>query len=230
MRQRARQIAGDFVMLVVGILIALAADAAWDGRQDRKEVDLIVDALRAELEQNRQHLTRRGADHDALRSQTVRLAAIVHGASPAPHGEEAAALVLSVFGGTTTSQSFGAYDVLLARGNAEGVPTEFLVDLATHVHASRQGGSLTDRAATDDIQAILTRVVRKHGGFLGLMGTNIRNSLELPSPQTPVDVQGILSDPDFIDGVTVMASLYRNRAAWLAARLQETERLLAALN
>lgn len=229
-RHRARHIAGDMAMLVVGILIALAADAAWEGRQDRREMGQIVEALRAELERNREHLTQRETDHEGLRSRTARLAAVINGAVPSPPNEEAAALVLTVLGWTTTTQSFGAYDVLLARGNADGVAVDLLVDLAAHVQRSRQGGSLTDRAVAADTQALLTRVIREHGGHLGLMGSNVRDALDLPSPSMPPNLQDILSDPEFIDGVTIMSGLYRNHAAWIAARRGETEHLLAALN
>ena len=217
-------------MLVVGILIALAADAAWEGRQDREELDQIVEALRAELERNRAHLTRRETDHESLRSRTGALAAIINGTAPAPSNEETATLVLSVLGWTTTTQSFGAYDVLLARGNADGVPVDFLVDLAAHVQRSRQGGSLTDRSVAADTQALLSRVIREHGGHLGLMGSNVREAFDLPASASPADLQGILSDPEFIDGVTIMNGLYRNHAAWIAARRGETEELLAVLN
>ena len=223
-----RRGAREFTMLVVGVLIALSADAWWQERQARSEIDLLLDALVTELEENRAELTSALQRRVRLVEQNRALVEVFNDGAPYPSVDSITPLVFSALGGRPPTLGFGAYDVLLARGSTEFVPADFLVRLTSHVGSARVGMRSDDHVREGVIEDI-TDAIARNGGFLTTTRQQFRRTRGLPSPANELDVAGLLGDPELQNAAAISVVLHYNWQGWLESRLRETEDLLADL-
>lgn len=73
---RIRWFAAEITVVVAGVLIALALNAWWQGREQRQEQERLLVALLDEFESNRARLAEIVAFHEALKATTRTLLAI----------------------------------------------------------------------------------------------------------------------------------------------------------
>lgn len=111
---RALRFIGEGVVIVVSILLALAADAWWDGRQDRAAEAALLESLHAEISLNVEELDQ----WEALRAQTARhsnaLLALVRPNAPPIHSVRFDSLLAGATSFRTYHPSTGSISAVLA--------------------------------------------------------------------------------------------------------------------
>lgn len=69
----AGRLAAEFLLIVVGVLVALGADAMWDRRGERAEALEYLDALEQDFAENRILLDAHVADAERIRDASIAL-------------------------------------------------------------------------------------------------------------------------------------------------------------
>ena len=227
--RKARKMIREFVMLVLGVLVALSADSWWADQQAQAEVDELLRLLVAELEENRAALveeqTRRTDMLDANRT----LLSLINDGTSLPANDSLTTLVFSTMYWSDPLLSFGAYEVLVSRGTANRVDPNLLARLAAHVNASRTGIPY-DRDVQSQAVGRVTELVGEYGGFLSITSSQFRSSYSLPAPREDADFQSLIDDPDFANAAAVIYVLHFNYLhSWLQSRLAEVDEFLLEL-
>jgi len=218
----------EFVMLVLGVLVALSADSWWADQQTQADVDELLRLLESELEENRAALvdeqTRRSDMLDANRT----LLRLINEETSLPANDSLTTLVFSTIYWSDPRLSFGAYEVLVSRGTANRVDPNLLARLAAHVNASRIGIPY-DRGVQAQAAGRITELIGEKGGFLSITSSQFRSSRSLPAPRDDPDFRSLLDDPDFANAAAVIYVLHFNYLEWLESRLAEVDGFLSEL-
>lgn len=106
----------EFVVIVVGVLTALAADAWWDGRKEAQESVRILRAVEAELRVNRARLERARGSHDGVARAGFGLLNLTGPASSPEAQAQALELLPRFYVGPRTSLASDALEAALGSG------------------------------------------------------------------------------------------------------------------
>lgn len=104
------------VVIVSSILLALAADAWWDGRQDRLEEERILRALSVEFAANREALTTNRLQHEAQQQAALVLLEAAASGTP-PSADSVDHLVSDIIWYGTDGWVTGTMDALFSSGD-----------------------------------------------------------------------------------------------------------------
>lgn len=195
----AARLLGEFVVIVVGVMVALWAES-WRQQQADVETRLeLLESLAAELETNLIQLDSAILTQDQYDAARRTLLEVHSGERAEPSLDSLRALLSGAGTYWRISPSFGVYDGMVANGEARLLRNRDLAIRLARARFALQFGSpdmgLADRAR-DDFFA----VIRRHGGFLAYLPESDRERLGgLPEPRDSPRVAALLGDPEFSD-------------------------------
>lgn len=142
-RKRLPRALSELVVIVVGILLALAVDEWWSGVRDRHEESRILRAIHEEFLANREQFETALAHHERIRQA----AESILGSSAASCDEALEQLIFTaVFNWRTYNPSTGETAFLIASGRLE-----LLRDRTLRRHLAAWPGLMTDLAEDESL-------------------------------------------------------------------------------
>ena len=176
----------ELVIIVVGILLALALDAWWESRQDRKEELETVLGIYQEFVQNRILLQESMAKHQQISDA----AELVLDSEPTDCGEELEeAISVAVFHWKTFNPVRGATSSLIASGRMS-----LISDRALRNHLASWDGLVSDLAHDEQ------HAVEQHSALWDYIALNRPEYIALDRPET--DCRDLVGDLSFKSLVT----------------------------
>jgi hypothetical protein len=140
-RPSIRWFFAELLVVITGILIALAAQSWWQNRGNENAERAYLEQLLADTRENEELLTRRITADSTARHRAGRMAAILRERLPLPPQDTMA--VLARLGSTTFSLITATYDGLIATGDIKLLRNDSLrtatLYLGTQIHRSSAG-------------------------------------------------------------------------------------------
>jgi len=186
---------GDLIIVIVGVLIALAVDSWWEERENRLEEAAHVAALKAEAEQNLVELYATVADIERYTASTRALIEIVEGSREVPPSETLVELTWESFSYGAFDPQFTAYDNLLGTGGTRLLSDEKLKRDLARFRASVDGLTRLDWVLDQWNRQIQPWVVMNLE--LDWLPETYRNERQLPDPAVPTNWAAVLNDREF---------------------------------
>lgn len=194
----------EVVIVVFGIVIGFQVTEWGEQRELRARVDVQLEALREDFRANRVQLT------DVLRQQESsverkrEMLRVMHGASPRPEPEVLAGHVFSAVTFHRFEPVLGAYDALLNAGDLRLVgDPELRGALASFAEMADTG--FEDEEQIHDIRVRLIEFLAQHGDILSVVYPSWREGANLPPSSMSMDVDALLSSPEFSSLLTNVA-------------------------
>ena len=216
-------------IIVVGVLIALGADAWWTEREALDQYQTAVSALITDLDENLQRLADRGAE---LRSEiglhSDRIEVI---RSPASYSRDE--MEEAVFGLYLYSE-FDLLDGSLAATHETGVWSRLPRDARTLLSRIPVTARMQqiDVSALEEASVGLTRLFEEYGGWQGLLPADFdRQNMDLSFRAEDGDLDGLIRDSRFEHHALSLVFVALNsldRIDLVVAELEELRAILQA--
>lgn len=215
---RGRRAASEFVVIVVGVLVALWIDAAWQWLQDRSEER----RLKADLvEEFRENLAILEDLERTRRDQVVRmLAALMDGVADLPADSIAPTIAASTFSPTFNPRR-GALEAAISGSNLRLIRSHEL-----RKALSGWDGLLED--AQEEIEWMVPvnlELARAVGwDFIAVMGPGMGSAPDVEAGRALL--QRVYSDPTLRNLITMRMTLTREGQGEREALISETRRII----
>ena len=200
-RPKARWLAAEIVVVVAGVLIALAINAWWADRQQGQEERRLLGALLAEADANEARLARIVAFHGALKETATTLLSASVGPGSAVSADSADQLLTDVswWGSYTTLES-AALDAAVQDGQLDLIETDSLRRLLGAWHAELAAVGVEgeqERAHYETVWVPLLRAETELAQIANQAATvpgsgDPYQGATLPTPPTPTDHRSLL--------------------------------------
>ncbi|MAQ96054.1 MAG: hypothetical protein CMM84_21335 [Rhodothermaceae bacterium] len=219
----ARWFGAEFLVVVTGVLVALAVGAWWQGRQDAVSEQAYLRQLAADLRETERAAT----EADAFLRPVDRAGSLLWLAfyeTAAPPRDSLLAWAERAMWTSTVRPVVGTAEALVATGDLALIRDDSLRTAVT-AYLERTRGRLYDHEQFDQAWAAAERRMRRHvdptesalrlydaatlGGYLAQMGVPETDLSELNAP-FPFDAGPFLRDPDALQDAFEMANAKRN--------------------
>jgi len=210
----------EFLVIVAGVLVALGAQAWWEGRQDREHELQYKRQLQADLGEQARRLERAIAEDSLASAAAGRLLYILH------HGEPVSAdSFVALLGSAGRASDFqpvgGTYGALLGTGDLRLIRPDSVRGLIT----SYAGTIESERRRLEQLRAMVLDAVPGLARALPAMRTVFTEGLD-PSR---VDVHQARSDAELPVVLFTLQAAAINRLNGLRRAREANERLRRAL-
>ena len=212
-----RRMLGEIAVVTVGILLAFALDAWWDGRLAARQEQLHLRALAADFQQNADRLKALIELQDSVSASCRRLLAIAQGREK----DSSAAiqdLMRMVFNSSRYEPVMGAYEALVNSGGLTLIRDEALRS-ALAEFAAQVRGDYAERFSDAHYFAFTHE-------FVGRLRFA---ELEAGVPAQPGDYAGLLADPRFQEFLLLRQLTERDVGRVYAALLEQAQTVLARI-
>ena len=222
-RGAARWFGAEFLVVVTGVLVALAVGAWWQGRQNAVSEQAYLRQLAADLRETERAATAA----DAFLRPVDRAGSLLWLAfyeAAAPPRDSLLAWAERAMWTSTVRPVVGTAEALVATGDLALIRDDSLRTAVT-AYLERTRGRLYDHEQFDQAWAAAERRMRRHvdptesalrlydaetlGGYLAQMGVPETDLSELEAP-FPFDPGPFLRDPDALQDAFEMANAKRN--------------------
>ena len=185
----------EFVVVVAGVIFALAVDSWWDERQERQSEIQHLAVLKTEFAENLRRLDQTIYAIEVNMSATRSLIEITEGAEARPGDEQLTQLTWDAFGFPVYNPLFSAYDNLVSTGEIRLIRNQSLKRNLAAFRANFE--SLRNRDwVLDQWQNLIQPWVVDHLR-LDWMPPGYRQQWELPDPGLETDWDAVLADQRF---------------------------------
>jgi hypothetical protein len=219
--ERVRELLREVAVIVVGVSLALGADALYGIRQDRVELDRILGSIDADLRLDSLDYDRAvGRQLDLARDATSRLLALIEDPSADAANLEVARLIRASVVTPSGNKESATYREITATGRI-GLIRDPKLRTALLRYYSRSFTALPPEmlaAYRADISGEYERSLRRHMGsaYVALMACTMgRPDYEscLRGPSERIDLARLRSDQEFVEqlvGMTLWAGRFKN--------------------
>lgn len=211
----------EFVVIVAGVLCALAAQAWWEGRQERERERAYLVQLLADTEENERRLARAiDDDSEAVRGGAAALKAL-DGAGPVPSTDSLARWIELAGRASDPKPLTGTYRALLGTGDLRLVRNDSLrarlVAYAAGIDNESQRLQQLRGMVLDNVGPFVRAVPFVRQGFVGGGSALV------------IDVERLRRDPEVATVLFTMHAANSNRLNGLRRAHEETRQMLRAL-
>jgi hypothetical protein len=211
----------EFVTVVVGVLVALAAQAWWEGREERERESGYLQQLEEEARVNETRLVRKlKQDSASLAGATAALAAL-DGSSALPLPDS----VVAWIGRAGQSSSFdmlqGTYRALIGTGDLRLIRNDSLRAIIIGYSAALE----LENDRQSQIRGAIVDLVPSFAKAVPWMRTIFSG----PREMSPAEIAAMQRNPDVSIVLFTLQAATVNRIHGLEATLEDTRRVLAAL-
>ena len=211
----------EFVVVVAGVLAALAAQAWWDGHQERGREQAYLRQLLADTRENRRRLERDIAEDSAAGDAARQVLLALEGATP-PRADSLVRWISRAGHASDFRPLAGTYAALLGTGDLRLVRNDSLraqlSAYAAGLNAETQRLQQI-RGATNDAVPQMARALPFMRGIFLPGGSRVDE----------VDADRLRGNPDVTAVLFTIQALNMNRLSGLRRLHADTERLLRAL-
>lgn len=219
-RRRLRWFAAEFLVVVSGVLVALALNAWWAGHEERAREEAYLRQLLVDTRENERRIADAIAMDSVSTDATSRAMAALHGAAPLP----AADTLVRWLGGAASAADFrpltGTYDALLRTGDLRLIRSDSLrsqlAAYATSLEAETTRRLQLRAAFLDAIHPFARAFPFVRGMFVGA------------APEG-VDPRALRADPEATSVLFTIQATHVNRLSGLRNLREETRALRRAL-
>ena len=223
--------AAEFVIVVVGVFVALWADSYAEDRKQRVARTELLASLASEIRTNAMALDSAVKYESMTVGAMHRLMAIHDETDRVPSPDSLEALLGWANSYRRAGQhglSFGAYDAMIATGTSHLLPRREIGErLARHRLALANGQG--DEALAERAVEHMIAVMRAHGGLIAFMPEVMLERRGIAHRQRARDTPRLLRDPAFADALFLRIIYETNIVSFYASQREELERTLALL-
>lgn len=227
-RELLPKLTAEFVIIVVGVFLALWANSWVEQRNENEARRELLHALASEVEANALVLDSAAVRAGKIVDAMTLLLAVHDGGKPVPSTDSVETLLshaTSYWRAHQQGLAFGAYDGMVASGIGRLLPgREIGRRLARH-RQSLEKGQGDESLAEDALQHVYT-VLRRHGSGLAFMPEATLSRRGVMDRARPRDLRGLIADPAFADALWVrivyegnIVRFYRRQASELNSTL-----------
>lgn len=217
-RGRAGSLAMELVVVVVGVLIALAADSWWADRFERQRVDAYLVALQGDMAQAETDLGLAASTLAAHAADVATFLTILESPIPAPDSTTVPYHTLTGGGGRFFLPT-GMLDALLTTGDINLLPTSLRVTIIREF-ATLESRNLQVERFNDLMIETLT--------YLDLPRQELVVSGQVPAGAA-LSARAIQQDPTVRHGWTKLAIVFANQAQELSDMRRAAAAILEAV-
>ncbi len=224
--EKARDLAAELAMVVLGILIAFALNSWWEGRETEQRRQAHLRALAGDFQENVRSLERAVTGELRTSDASARLLALAQrpGAIPSDTAFDLAGQVFSSF---RFEAVMGAYEGVVASGGLTQ-----LNDPALAARLARFAASLRNTYPLEFGERVYFDLIRDTRGRMGFLYRAIpltsggAPALE-PAPPTQAELAALLRDPTVRDALALRALAQRDVGRAYGALEQQARDILA---
>jgi hypothetical protein len=226
-RSSLSRLAAEFVVIVMGVLTALTADAWWQELQENRQYEEAVAALITDIDENLEGLAaQRATLEQSAEDQAAALGVI---RSPESHAEdELEEVIVTLFPSPVFILLDGSLEAVRETGVWSRLPREArtLVSWIPQLTAP----DLADQVAIETTSIRVNDLIVEYGGFQGLLPANLgREDVGVPVRSGEGDLDGLIRDPRLEHIVLSWTFLIGNGKSRLDDVVEELEALRTVL-
>lgn len=226
------RLAAEFVVVVVGVFVALWADSCSERRSELRSRAELLGSLASELRTNVAVLDSAATRADGLVEGMRRLMAMHDGIESVPGADS-----LEVLLGAATSfwradqqgLGFGVYDGMVATGAARLLPRREIGERLARHRRSLVNGQGDEDLAERALEHVID-VLREHGGVLAFMPGRHLDRRGIADRDRPRNLSGLLADPAFADALYTRIVYESNIVAFYRRQIGELEATLRLID
>jgi len=207
--QVGRRIVAEFLLIVIGVLVAFQVEGMRDARDLRSRADAQLDALLVDLQENREQLQALVQGQERVVEAGRVLVRVSNGNEPVQSVDSMVSVINRAAQFYRLEPVTGAYDALVASGDLRLIRNDSLRSgLANFVSAIREGPEDDELTLLLRTEMILAQ--SESTSMLSVTRPRIRAVADLPESATAPNIDGLLSNQRYMSLLTLIAGLEAN--------------------